>query len=113
MTGQIEATAKIMTPTEWISKELEIASRATNVLAEVAAETDNEATETPQWFVVDPDEGVSLARAASQFVGPFFSRKRAEEYLKRRRYDYGKDADVWCASAYYCDDYKRLYQASK
>lgn len=102
---------------ERITRLVECVRELREVVADltlVSQSKDNEGTDTPQWFVVDPKQNMraDVATAAGQFVGPFFSRERAEAYLKSRRYEYGPKAVVWCASAYYASDYKRLYKAS-
>jgi len=85
------------------------------ILATVAAAPDNESTATPVWFVVDPTQNMRAdpSRVAEQITGPFFSRQSAQDYLKSRRYAYGPNACVYCASGYWSQEYKALYAASK
>lgn len=68
----------------------------------------NEGTETPWWIIVEP---LNLQRRKAENVahcvtGPFFSREEAELELSGRRYDYHKDAIVWCASGYRSGQYR-------
>lgn len=64
---------------------------------------------TPIWYIV-MTQGQRLVRKEafpyyimSKIVGPFGSRKRAEEHRKAREYHYGEDSVVFCHSAYYSD----------
>jgi hypothetical protein len=74
----------------------------------------NEATESPWWAIVNPSQNMraDLAVAAGQITGPFFDRIEAEQYFQRRRYEYGKNAHVWCFSGYWSDEYKRAIRAA-
>lgn len=77
--------------------------------------SDCECTESPYWLLIDPRQNFSCDphAIASMITGPFFSRKDAEEYLKRRRYKYSKRAVVYCHSGYWSDKYKDLCRAIK
>jgi hypothetical protein len=50
--------------------------------------------------------------AASMIAGPFFSRKSAQDTLDATRYNYGKNAVVFCASGTYSKDFVDLYKSS-
>lgn len=90
----------------------------------------NEGTDAPWWILVDPGmihqmmEGVAehgevpsedRIRDAIAFsiVGPFFSREAGQEYLKRRHYEYSKNAIIWCSSGYWSGQYKRAIQEAR
>ena len=71
----------------------------------------NEGTESPWWIIIDPrqnfevdDQGV--CSIAHMITGPFFSRKEAEDFLSKTRYNFGKHPVVWCHSGYYSEQYK-------
>ena len=84
-------------------------------IANTLLETDNEATESPYWLVLDPQQNMScdVHVLAGQITGPFFSREDAEEYLQRRRYDYSDRAVVYCCSGYYSQKYKDFCRSLK
>ena len=77
---------------------------------EIEVSEKNESTRAPWWMIVDPrqnfktDEKGAYA-IARMITGPFFSRKEAEDALKRKRYNYGKGALVWCASGFLTQQY--------
>ena len=68
----------------------------------------HEGTKAPWWMIIKPSKLIGLsansditgAVGMSAVVGPFFSRESAEAQLESRRYAYGDDAVVWCASGY-------------
>jgi len=71
----------------------------------------NEGTEAPWWAIVDPRQNLKtdkagVANIASMITGPFFSRESAENHLSARRYNFGKNAAVWCFSGYWSHEYK-------
>jgi len=59
---------------------------------------DNEGTTAPFWIILDPvrNKGYNIRGLAHQITGLFFSRKEAEEYLKRFSYRYSERATVYC-----------------
>lgn len=75
----------------------------------------NEGTDSPWWMIVEPLCGPRRTAeiVAHCVTGPFFSREDAEAQLKNRRYDYHKDAIVWCASGYHSGQYKRALRLPK
>ena len=91
----------------------------------------NEATDSPWWFLVDPQpllntmEGIAdhgevpsaddiiNTIAMSSIEGPFFSREKAEEYLNRRKYAYSVETIVWCGSGYHSDQYKNAIRVGR
>lgn len=89
--------------------------RLVDAVKAVAAAEDNEATDTPVWYVVDPRQMMKLDPGVlmSMITGPFFSRASAENHLKERRYGFSDKAVVWCDSAFRSDEYKELYRMSK
>lgn len=111
------------------------ASRAAETPIDAIVETlrvaPNEGTESPYWLIIDPrmvtnslmwedgDETIYAAldedniRSVANYIpncitGPFFSRADAEEHLKARGYEFGKDAYVYCHSGYWSQKYKAL-----
>lgn len=76
-----------------------------------------EASSYPWWFILDPKALTARAMSAQQVInaigmsavtGPFFSRESAAEYLAATRYNFGKDAIVWCASGCFSKGYADL-----
>lgn len=72
--------------------------------------TDNEATESPYWLILDPAQNMrcNIHELAGQIIGPFFSREDAQAHLDSRRYAFSKRAVVYCCSGYWSEKYKRL-----
>jgi hypothetical protein len=67
--------------------------------------SDCEFTSYPWWMIVDPHQNMRLGNegvheVASMITGPFFSREEAEMVLQSQRYNFGKDAVVYCASGH-------------
>lgn len=69
---------------------------------------ENDATEHPWWAVVKRNRYGEHAILA----GPFFSRKRAEEHLRARDYEYGK-AIIYCFSGHYSQHFRELREVLK
>ncbi len=85
------------------------------ILLTVTQSKDVESTSYPIWFIFDPRQMFVVdepAQLAQMVTGPFFSRKSAENTLKNHRYNYGKNAMVWCHSGCYSEDWIKLYNAS-
>lgn len=79
---------------------------------------ENEGTESPWWMIIKPQQNFSkgeqgICNIAGMITGPFFSREEAEDELKNRRYDYGQNAVVWCASGYNSWQYKNALRKAK
>lgn len=79
----------------------------------------NESTAFPYWIIVDPAR-VHLSRMdqrvheiAAAITGPFFSRKRAQEFLDATRYNFSKHAVVYCASGHKSAHWIELLAAAK
>jgi hypothetical protein len=72
--------------------------------------TNNEATRAPYWLIIDPKQVLKLDihRIASMITGPFFSRKDAEDFLNNSRYNFSKNAKVYCCSGCYSQKYCNL-----
>jgi len=68
---------------------------------------DNEITSYPWWGVVDPKRG------CDGVIGPFFSRKTAEEHLALKRHRYGPKARVFCFSGHDSADYRAVHRHVK
>ena len=71
----------------------------------------NEGTSDPWWIIIDPKQNFNtddngLYAIAGMITGPFFSRESAQEFLDRTRYNFSKNAHVYCHSGYYSDEYK-------
>ena len=76
---------------------------------------DNEATESPYWLILDPNQNMTcdIHALASQITGPFFCREDAEEHLKCRRYAFSSRAIVYCNSGHWSYKYKMLCRKLK
>lgn len=77
---------------------------------EIEVSEANEATRSPWWVIIDPRQnfetnGDGIYNISSMVTGPFFSREEAEAVLKRTRYNYGKNATVFCMSGCHTDQY--------
>ena len=86
-------------------------SSAAQVICDTLANcTNNEATRSPYWLILDPKQNMNcdVYNLASQISGPFFSREDAENYLKSRCYNYSDRAVVFCHSGYYSKKYDNL-----
>lgn len=58
-------------------------------------------------MIVCPVRGfANVQTIANAIVGPFFNREEATRELEGRRYEYGKNAIVWCASGYHSGSYR-------
>ena len=68
---------------------------------------DNESTRAPYWMILDPRQNMrsNIHELASQMTGPFFSRKKAEIFLKQTRYNFGPKAHVYCLSGCHSQQY--------
>lgn len=78
-----------------------------------------EASAHPWWFILDPRAIVARAMSVNEAInavgrsvvtGPFFSRESASKFLKDTRYNFGKDAVVWCSSGCFSEDYVALLE---
>lgn len=70
----------------------------------------NEGTSAPWWAIIDPRQNFEtgnhgLHNIANMITGPFFSREDAEMFLHRTRYNFGRNAAVFCFSGYYSYEY--------
>jgi hypothetical protein len=77
---------------------------------EIEVSEENEGTSCPWWMIIDPQQNFSKQRdachvIASMITGPFFSREEAQTFLDRTRYNFGKNAVVYCASGCYAKQY--------
>lgn len=74
---------------------------------------DNEGTDSPWWGIIMPrqimkKDGEAIAHCIK---GIYFSRESAQNHLDSRRYEYGKDAIVYCFSGYWSREYKSALRA--
>jgi len=78
-------------------------------------QADNEATESPYWLILDPQQNMScdIFMLASQITGPFFCREDAESHLQNRHYAFSSRAKVFCNSGYWSVKYKQLCRDNK
>lgn len=89
----------------------------TEIIAAVAAiagsHSNNEMTDMPVWWVIDPRRLTKNihAQIASMVYGPFWSRENALEHLEYKRHWYGKRPIVYCTPAK--GDLRELYRLSK
>ena len=75
---------------------------------------DNESTAYPYWVIIDPRQNFStgnggLNSIASMTTGIFFSRKDAQEFLDATRYNFSKNARVYCHSGHNSKDWRELF----
>ena len=72
----------------------------------------HEGTAEPWWLIIDPRQNLetkneqALHNIAGMITGPFFSRVEAQNFLEHTRYNFGKNAHVFCHSGYYTHRYK-------
>lgn len=72
-----------------------------------------EGTAYPWWCILEREQckrGVSLEHC---IVGPFFSRKEAEDSLRANRHHFDDSAEVWCLSGYLSSQYKMAFHEWK
>ncbi len=83
---------------------------------EIEVSEKNEYTAEPWWTIIDPrqnfittkDDGIY--NIAGMITGPFFSRKAAQAFLTATRYNFSKNAKVFCHSGCYTLEYKNAYR---
>ena len=84
---------------------------------EIEVSEDCESTSAPYWLIIDPKQNLSLQRdacyrIASMITGPFFSRNSAQEFLDATRYNFGKNAVVYCHSGCYSREYSDHFKST-
>jgi hypothetical protein len=75
--------------------------------------SDNEGTAYPFWLIIDPRQNFETGNAglhniASMVHGVFFSRKDAQDFLDATRYNFSKNAKVYCHSGHASKDWRDL-----
>lgn len=70
----------------------------------------HEGTSYPFWIIIDPKQNFKtnedgVYNVAGMITGIWFSREAAEEFLKRTRYNFSKNAKVFCHSGNYSEDW--------
>ena len=75
---------------------------------------DPEGTSYPFWIIIDPKQNFEtgnqgLHYIASMIHGIFFSRKDAQDFLDATRYNFSKNAAVYCHSGHESEDWRKLY----
>ena len=85
---------------------------------ELEVSEDCEGTSYPWWMIVKPEQNLQKNSegacdiAMGMITGPYFSRESATLELESRRYHYGANAIVWCASGHRSPEYvKALYKS--
>ena len=75
----------------------------------------NEATSAPFWLILDPKQNMDcdIFGLAGQITGVFFSREKAESYLKAHRYNFTERAKVFCHSGCYSYEYANAYDKAE
>ena len=73
----------------------------------------NEGTSYPYWAIVDPKQNFNtnsdgVHHIASMITGIWFSREAAEDFLQRTRYNFSKNAKVYCFSGCYSTDWEEF-----
>ena len=112
-----QAARKLSAP-EVISKTTDtvVPDGLLDAVKEIAgSHTDNEITDRPVWWIIDPHQMMSpsVHEVYSMFKGPFFSREAATKYMEGHRYRYGKHVKVYCGSCNDAPQFKKLYDMSK
>jgi len=77
----------------------------------------NESTRAPWWLIIDPQQSMSTGTdacyaIANMITGPFFSRKEAQDAMDRQRYNFGKNACVYCHSGHNSPQYEKATKAN-
>lgn len=77
-----------------------------------------ESTSSPWWMIIDLRQNFgtgiqALHDIAGMITGPFFSREEAEDFLKATRYNFGKNAHVYCHSGHNSKQYHEAYKNAK
>lgn len=73
----------------------------------------NEGTAYPFWIIIDPaqnfkTDSYGIHRIAGMITGVWFSREAAQEFLDKTRYNFSKNARVYCHSGCYSQDWVEL-----
>ena len=76
--------------------------------------SDNEGTRLPYWIIIDPKQNFDtnedgIYKIASMITGVWFSRELAQKYLDNHRYNFGKNAVVYCHSGCYSEDMQEIW----
>lgn len=81
-----------------------------DVIIDTLKSADNEATESPYWLILDPQQNMArdVHMLATQITGPFFCRNDAARHLENRRHAFSERARVYCMSGYWSSKYKDL-----
>lgn len=74
----------------------------------------HESTSAPWWMIIDPAQNMRTGKEAcykiaSMITGPFFSRKEAQDWLDKTRYNFGPNAVVYCHSGHQSKQYEKAY----
>lgn len=77
---------------------------------QIKISNDHEGTASPYWVIIDPRQNFrtdieGVYNISNMITGPFFSRETAEEYLKKTRYNFGRNAIVFCMSGCYSQEW--------
>lgn len=73
----------------------------------------NEGTAYPFWIIIDPGQNFNtnsdgIHNIAGMITGVWFSREAAQEFLDKTRYNFSKNAKVFCHSGCYSSDWVEL-----
>ena len=86
---------------------------------ELEVSEDCEGTSYPWWMIVRPEQNFEKNEngacniAMGMITGPYFSRESATLELESRRYHYGSNAIVWCASGWRSCEYMNAIDKAK
>jgi hypothetical protein len=87
-----------------------------NEIIETLRNVDTECTSAPYWIIIDQRgqvKSIDPHRIASFITGIFFSRVDAENFLSDTRYNFSKNAIVYCCSGCYSRKYYDLCKSIK
>lgn len=85
---------------------------------ELEVSSEAEGTSAPWWMIIDPEQNLSkgedgVYRIAHMITGPFFSRKEAQDWLDKTRYNFGPNAVVYCHSGHQSKQYEKAWYDAK
>jgi len=87
---------------------------ATEEIINTLSKADNEGTAAPYWLILDPRQMLRLDVdvLAGMITGPFFSREDAQLYLKNKRYNFSKNAKVYCHAGHQSWKYAEIFDGN-
>lgn len=121
--GREDSSSHLPTPTPEGSKQIiggaPEESHPMEALVDITIKTspNNESTEAPCWFVIDPGKHLSYSDyrnvnlLADLVQGPFFSRDEAEKFLCGNKHNLSGKAVVYCKATPYGSYYNKAWRS--